>query len=524
MVPTLYGYLSSTPERRFQGIVYGVADTAQYFSWMRDHRSDWLVSNRMTSEANPPALFNLLWLAIGRIQAATGWDTLVLFHGVRVIAGAALLGALYPLCALFTRGRAERISAYLVITLGAGLGWIWVVVKYLQGVPEVPFPLDIYVAEPNTLFILMAFPHFTIATTLIVGVFWCYLEALRRRSTGLVAAAALLGLTLTLQHAYDLLIITLVPAGALALMLLRDRRIPWFGGIALGVIGLAALPPPLYFTWLTSQHPIWRQVLDQFSNAGVFTPAPHHLLILMGVPLLLVVAASVSMLIRPPPLLRKAFAAASDTDLFLWSWLIVGFALLYIPTDFQIHMLNSWQIPVGLIAVRWLCRQILPVVAAARPRLARALPLLLVIAVLPTNVYLISWRILDLGRQQAPYSLAADEVAALRWLGESTSRHDVVLSGLTLGQFVPVYSDARSFLGHWAQTVGFYDKQEQVRRFFDPASTDDERRALARAFALTYVIYGDEERGLGGYDPGRSPLFAPVFAHGGTVIYRIRLG
>jgi hypothetical protein len=213
MVPTLYGYLSSTSERRFQGIVYGVADTAQYFSWMRDHRSAWLVSNRLTPEANPPALFNLLWLAMGRIQAATGWDTLVLFHGVRVLAGAILLMALYPLCVLFTRNRVERISAYLVVTLGSGLGWVWVVAKYLGGLSGVPFPLDIYVAEPNTLFILAAFPHFTIATTLIVGCFWCFLEAQRRRSTGLAAAAALLGLLLTLQHAYDLLIITLVPAG-----------------------------------------------------------------------------------------------------------------------------------------------------------------------------------------------------------------------------------------------------------------------------------------------------------------------
>jgi hypothetical protein len=523
-LPTILAYAGSPPDRRFQGIVYGVADTAQYFSWLRDHHSDWLVPNRMTPEPNAPALFNLLWLVVGRVQAATGLATAVLFHTVRVLAGAALLLTLYAMCARLTAGRAERLGAFLVTALGAGLGWIWVVVKYAGGLPDVPFPFDVYVAEPNTLFILMGFPHFSIATTLILAIFLCYLAALRTRSVRLVALAALLGLILTLQHAYDLLIITLVPGGALALMLLRDRRIPWFAGLAAFVVGLVALPPPLYFTWLTSRDPLWREVLDQFSNAGVFTPPPHHLLILMGVPLLLVVAA-VTTAVVPRGRGRRladALAAASDADLLLWSWLVVGFLLLYIPTDFQIHMLTAWQVPVGVIAVRWLHRRAIPALERSRPRLARALPALLLAAVLPTSLYLVSWRVLDLGRHEAPYWLTAGEEEALRWLGERATRDDVVLSGLTLGQFVPVYSDGRTFLGHWAQTAHFYDKQEQVAAFFATGQSDDGRRAVIARYGITYVLHSAEERALGAYDPGSSPLFEPVYSAAGVAIYRVR--
>jgi hypothetical protein len=523
-IPTLAAYAGPPPDRRFQGIVYGVADTAQYFSWLRDHRDAWLVSNRMTAEPNQPALFNLLWLAIGRVQAATGLSTALLFHGVRLLAGAALLVTLYAACARFTQGRAERLSAFLVTALGAGLGWVWVVVKYAQGLPDVPFPFDLYVAEPNTLFILAAFPHFTIATTLILAIFLCYLAALRRRSVALVALAALLGLLLTLQHAYDLLIITLVPAGALALMLLRDRRIPWFGGLALLAIGLVALPPPLYFTWLTSRDPLWREVLDQFSNAGVFTPPPHHLLILMGLPLLLVLAAVAQALLTAQGRrgLAARFGAASDADLFLWSWLVVGFLLLYVPTDFQIHMLTAWQIPVGILAVRWLHRAVMPALARARPRLARALPTLLLVAVLPTSLYLLAWRVIDLRRHEAPYSLGAGEVQALEWLGATATNDDVVLSGLTLGQFVPVYSDARTTLGHWAQTAHFYDKRDAVARFFDPAVPDAEREAVIAQYGVRFLLHGAEERGLGGYDPAASPLFEPAYSADGVVVYRVR--
>lgn len=523
-LPTLLAYMGGPSDRRFQGIVYGVADTAQYFSWLRDHRTDWLVPNRMTAEPNQPALFNLFWLGIGRAQAATGLPTAVLFHSVRVIAGAALLLTLYATCARFTSGRAERMGAFLVTALGSGLGWIWVLAKYARNLPDVPFPFDVYVAEPNTLFILSAFPHFTIATTLILAILLCYLAALRARSVRLVALAALLGLTLTLQHAYDLLIITLVPGGCLALMLLRDRRIPWFAGLAALAVGLVALPPPLYFTWLTSRDPLWREVLAQFSNAGVFTPPPQHLMILMGAPLLLALAAAATALI-PPGRRRRlaaALATASDADLLLWSWFGVGFLLLYIPTDFQIHMLTAWQVPVGLIAVRWLQRRAAPALATARPLLARALPALLLAAVLPTSIYLVSWRILDLGRHEAPYWLGAGEEEALRWLGERATRDDVVLSGLTLGQFVPVYSDARTMLGHWAQTANFYDKQEQVAAFFAPGLGDAERRALLTRYGVTYILYGPEERALGAFDPARSPLLEPAQQTDSVVVYRVR--
>jgi hypothetical protein len=523
-IPTLAAYASSPPDRRFQGIVYGVADTAQYFSWLRDHRDAWLVSNRMTAEPNRPALFNLLWLAIGRIQAATDLATPLLFHAVRLVAGAALLATLYATCARFTLSRAERLSAFLVTALGAGLGWIWVVAKYVQGLPDVPFPFDLYVAEPNTLFILMAFPHFTIATTLILGIFLCFLAALRRRSVALVTLAALLGILLTLQHAYDLLIITLVPAGALALMFLRDRRIPWFGGLALLAIGLVALPPPLYFTWLTSRDPLWREVLDQFANAGVFTPPPHHLLILMGLPLLLVLVAIATTLLtgRGRRELAARFGAASDEDLFLWSWLLVGFLLLYVPTDFQIHMLTAWQVPVGIVAVRWLHRTLMPGMAHVQPRLARALPTLLLVAVLPTSLYVLAWRVIDLRRFEAPYWLGVGEVQALEWLGTSATADDVVLSGLTLGQFVPVYSDARTVLGHWAQTAHFYDKSDMVVRFFDPIVADTERATIIAQHGVRYLLHGLEERELGDYDPAASPLFEPAYSAEGIVVYRVR--
>ncbi|NJM05334.1 hypothetical protein HC891_02535 [Candidatus Gracilibacteria bacterium] len=523
-VPYFYAYASQPDDRRFQGILLNVPDTAQYFSWLRDHRESWLVSNRMTPEANEPALFNLLWIVVGRLAEATGLSVTVLFHTVRALATASMLLAMYAVCRIFTHNRAELWTAYLVAALGAGLGWFWVVVKYARDLPDVPFPLDIYVYEPNSFVIAMAFPHFTIATTLILAVFFCFLRALEFRSWAYAAVGAALALLLTLQHAYDLLIIGLVPAGALALMWLRDRRIPWFGGWSMLLIGGLATPPALYFTWLTSRDPLWKEVLAQFANAGVFTPPPWHLLILLGLPMLIVVTAIIFDLPRLRTVLARdgLLATADDYDLFLWSWLIVGFALLYVPTDFQIHMLNAYQVPLALIAARILHRRLLPALKPRFPHMVQWLPLALVLAVLPTNLYYIGWRMLDLGRHQAPYSLSVHEVAALGWLDTYATADDVIFSGLEIGQYVPARSDGRAFIGHWAQTVDFYGKRDAVAHFFTTGTADAERLALIEQFGISYVLHGPEERALGTFDPAGSGLFTNVFSSGDVAIYKVR--
>lgn len=533
-LPYIFAYTSSPSDRHFVGVLMNVPDNIQYFSWMRDHRSALLVPNRLTPEPNEPALFNLLWLVTAQISMFTGWSVPVLFHGLRLIAAAGVLTALYMICRAFTRSRAEMWTAYLTIALGAGMGWIWVVEKYAQGISDVRFPFDLYVSEPNITLSIMAFPHFMIASALIMAVFAWYIRALEHRSWAAASIAAALALLLTLQHAYDLLIIGMVPAGALGLILLRDRRIPWFGVGALALVGVLAAPPAIYFTILTSRNPLWREVLDQFSNAGIFTPSPPHLLILFGIPLIIVVASGVmglSRMIRmiarpghgstPAARLWEAFHKCSNTDLFLWSWLLVGFFLLYLPLEFQIHMLNSWQVPVAILAIRIVFRQIMPVVAGRSNYLARALPLILVCAVLPTNLYLIAWRFVDLGRYQAPFFLTVDQDRALTWLEDHTTRSDVVLAGLDFDQFVPARTDARAFVAHWAQTVDYFGKLDAVRGFFDAATSDTERQTLLERHAVTYVVQGPEERSLGTYDATQSPFLELAFTNGDVKVYRV---
>jgi hypothetical protein len=295
--------------------------------------------------------------------------------------------------------------------------------------------------------------------------------------------------------------------GFVALLWWSRQHFPRHEAAGLIAIGLLSSPPAAYFTYLTSHDPIWRQVLAQFANAGVYTPNLPHLLVIFGPQLPLA-------LIALPGLVRRQ----RDSDLLLLAWVVIGFGLLYIPTDFQIHMLNPYQVPLALLAVRTTLR------IAAAPNaswLRRVAPALLLLVAIPVNLYLLSWRFVDLGRHQAPYYLHQDEVAALQWL-DRQSGDSVVFSSEMLGQYVPALAGKRAVLAHWAQTVDYFTKRAEVVRFFDPATPQAERAAMLQHYHVRYVLAGEAELRAGAKLAFGTPLLEPVFSKPGAVVYQVR--
>ncbi len=522
-LPYLYGYLSCPPDKQFMGLMLDVPDHGQYLSWFRGFQSAFLVSNKLTPEPNEPVFFNLLWWTLAQIARLTGLSYAPLYQMFRWVSGAAFLWVLYRLIACFVADIWQRRAVFLLTAFSSGLGWILVVLKYTLTKGELLYPLDVYIAEGNTFLCILAYPHFILAAAFIVGIFALLWQGYQKRQLRYAVLAGAAALILGLHHAYDLIILYGVWGAFFLLTWLRERRFPRHLFWSEVLLGLISSGPALYAVHLTSTDPIWAEVLDQFANAGVYTPDPFHLLILFGLPLIIVASTWTGLV----PL-----GNLDDRSLFICTWFGVGFLLNYIPTDFQIHMLNGWQVPMMILATRGIRNTIAPAMSewlASRrrawlpERVSQYLMILLLIAVLPTNLYLWSWRFVELRRHDYPYYLYRDEVEALNWLDQHADPSDVVLSSLTIGQYVPALGGNTAFLAHWAQTVNFYDKRERVERFFDAAVSDDERIETLRTFNVSYVFYGPAERALGGYDPGRSPLFTEVFSSPHVKLYAVQV-
>lgn len=528
-LPYLYAVLSAPPDRHFMGMMLDVPDHLQYFSWLRELSQGPLAANKLTPEANPPVFFNLLWWGLGRLDQATGLGAAGVFQVLRWVAAPLLLIFVYRLAALFFTAVFWRKVALLFVVLGSGLGWVLILLKYTVMNGTLIWPLDVFVAEGNTFLSTMGYPHF-VAAMLYIVIFDIMLRHARTHPWRASLAAGLVALFLGWQHAYDLIIIWGVLGVWVALLCLRDRRFHWplVGGLA--VIGLISVWPALYSVLLTSWSPIWKEVLAQFDNAGVFTPPPWRLPVLLGIPL---IVATVQAL-REQPWKPSRLRAMDDATLFLHGWFWISFVLVYLPVDYQIHMLNGWQIPISFFVTRALLTWIVPAAQkrwTVSPVVAIA-ALLCVVAL--TNVYLFAWRFFDLGRHTMPYYLTTDEVAALNWLEENVAPDDVVLSALDFGQYVPAETGAHAFLAHWAQTVDFHAKEQAVRDFYaqpegeaEGAAANAARRALIDEYGVDWVVSGPSEQALGAFDPTTlralreawsSPtlrIFAPIPAGGG---------
>lgn len=530
-LPYLYGsWRAQQSGAHFVGVLINIPDNMQYWSWLRDHREALLIPNRLTSEPNDPALFNLLWLSLGQIERLTGMEESQVYQILRVVGSGAFLISLWWFVGLLLPRRAERWGAWALITLGGGLGWIWVIDKYLNDLPDARFPFQLYVSEPNTFFNILAFPHFLAASALILAVLGCYRQGERGHGWGWYALATGAAILLGVQHAYDLIMVYAILGAYTLLRFAQARRILWGPFWGLAAVGLLSLPPAGYFVYITTQNALWREVLDQFSNAGVFTPSPLGLLVLLGLPFIITLIYGAALLRGGA--WRRAFTPAGSqgdqADLFLWTWAVVGFGLLYIPTDFQIHMLNPYQVPMGILAVQALAQlaQRMRVAGPGKRMIGRlatfpAMVGLIVIAALPVNLYLLVWQVSEMHKLERPFFISADEAAGLAWLEEHDSERAVVFSGLDFGQYVPALTSHRAALAHWAMTAHFYDRRADAARFFDAAATPAERAAIIERLDARYIVYGREERALGAFDPASDPALRLAFDRPELQIYEV---
>jgi len=522
-LPYLYGYLSAPPNKQFMGIMLDVSDHCQYFSWMRELSQSPLASNKLTPEPNRPAFFNLLWWAMGRVGRLLGLGYAGMYQLLRLTAGALFLLLAYRVCAWFLSDRLMRRAAFLMVTFTSGFGWVLIVLKYTVTGGELLFPLDVFVAEGNTFLCILGYAHF-VAAALYIYVFDLILRTQAKRQLGYSVIAGLVALFLGWQHAYDLVLVYGVSAAHVILLALRDRRLPLHMIKAVLIIGLFSLWPALYSVILTSTDPMWNQVLAQFANAGVYTPNLLHLPILLG-PAFLLACFTV---LRSNPLRLKGLG---DKELFLRGWFLANFLLIYLPVDFQIHLLNGWQVPIAILATQGVFHHLMPRIQRMVGRrrwpwspdvVRRWTVVALMLAILPTNLYLWAWRFADLARHDYPYYLYKDEIAAMEWLEANASPDDVVLSSPTIGQYVPALTGAHAFLAHWAQTLDFYTKSEMVSEFYTQSTGDVHRREILEHYGVDYIYWGTAERAIGSFAPDRSTLLKCVFSGARTQVYEVR--
>ncbi len=86
-----------------------------------------------------------------------------------------------------------------------------------------------------------------------------------------------------------------------------------------------------------------------------------------------------------------------------------------------------------------------------------------------------------------------DFIAAISYIQNNAGRNEIVLSETTAGNYIPVYSGNRVFVGH-DNTVNAEQKRVDVSQFFSGEMPPNVAREFVRGTGASYVFFGPQER------------------------------
>lgn len=496
-LPYLIVWVATPSGYQFGGILVNPLDGNSYLAKMRQGWAGmWQFHLTYTPEAHDGAYIFLYYIGLGHIARLTRLPLILVYHVARVLAGFALLMAVYAFLTRLIHDRHWRLLAFWLVGISAGLGWL--------GAALGAFPIDLWVPEAFVFYSLVSNPHFPLAIALmlvvVASVVWPVSGIWRWLVPGLAALA------LALVQPFALVVIYATLALYLLLRSWLDRSWPLPRLIAAVSVVAFSVPVLLYDYWVYTTNP----ALAAWGAQNV-TPAPPVLDVFLGfglVGLLAVLGGVIAVRTR-------------DRDgLALVIWSIVTLVLVYVPFALQRRLLTGLGLALAVLAAIGLSRWLMPNLSSARARLLGSV--VVGISALGTLFLLMVLTLGGLNRQSQPdlfarVYLSQDERIAMDWL-LTNARDQVVLAAPRTGMLLPGRSGVRVFTGHPFETLDAEVKDAQAEAFFRGEMPVEEWHSLREDFDIRFVFVGPAEQALGG---GGDYLrgFEPQFTQGEVSIY-----
>jgi len=503
-LPYVYHIIATPPEAIFTDNCEQVADQNTYLMWARQVRDGrLLVYDLHTTEDHRPILPGLPWLVLGLTGRLIPVPLPYLYHGYRLILGFAYLILVYLALAEFFEGQRERTYAFLIVALGSGLGALTDLINATAG-RTVIFSADL-MPELWGYHSFLVLPHFTLALVAIAALLYLLLRSYQRPTWGLGVGAALCLALLALVHPFTAaVIVPLLVLHFVACRIIRPSgwRTAWVNLVAL----LGFLPPAVFLAWQVRSS----EIMQAWSAQNVLpSPAPLVYIIGFGIAFPLALAGM-------SRLFRQEQRSVADWLVLLWPLLAAIAAYSGPLVKFERRCVEGVHLPLAMLAAVGLSRWALPWLSArlrswSQPAVHRLCLGLLLVFILPTNVKLL---VDDALSQEGV--IARDWLRGFDWLRTNTDSEARVMTPPRVGNFGGRYAERRVYVGHRQQTIDFERKWEIVRRFFEPATSHDQRRSIMIASGCGHVAAdGERAAALMGWGD-----IEEVFASAEMTIYR----
>jgi hypothetical protein len=479
-LPYLLAWQLAPAGTQYTGLLINHLDGESYYAKMRQGaRGDWLFHLPFTPEPHEGTFVYVFYLALGQIAGALQVSPPWIYHLARAGAGLFFLLVGYRFIAHFYPHQQTRRTAFLLLGLSAGFGWLLA--------PLGMTTADLWVAEGFSFLSILINPHFPLIMALMLLIFLIALEDPiqgfgPRRAHDVpdrvarlrLLASVALGILLALVQPLAVPLVLIVLGTYIIVLTISERCLPWNPILIAGAALTGAAPILIYDLWAFRTNP----ALAAWSAQNL-TPSLPPWDYALGYGLVLLLALSG---------IWVALKRRTNEDLFLLSWVGSVAILLYVPFALQRRFITGLHVPLVLLATLGLQQVIWPRLRQKRRKLFAGL-LIGVTALTSLFVPLVS--VVGVAQGQFPLVMNQDGFDAYTWLRKNTLWTDTVLTPAELGAFVPAWAGNRVVYGHPFETIEAEQKKAEVEHFYDTDTSTTERQALLDRYGVRYVLVRD---------------------------------
>jgi hypothetical protein len=428
------------------------------------------------------------------------------YHLAGITGAMALVFAAERLCRRLLPPERANLGLVLVV-LGSGAGFL----AQAAGNPAIfgsrIEALDLHLPELSGWYSILAIPHFAWATALIIAALLGLLRIAEAPGWRPLALTALSLIALTAIHPQMIPVLGLIWVAYRALLLFWGLRPSWRALAVEAAAFTATLPLLAYNAWILFHDPTIAEWAHQWRHQA---PGPVSLAVSLGLPLLL---AIVGMLVAWR---RRDQGLAL---LLVWPPLVV--TLLYLPNvaNIQRRLLDALFVPIGILAAIGLTS----LTARLRRARARRTQVILVTVCCLSSAIVLAIALRFASGAFAEAYINDDAWQAMQWLSSHHDAGDRVLSAPGAGQLLPAWSGVPVYVGHYSETLDYFQKIRNVGVVLGPDEPDSARQTFLAANRLTLLYWGPDEVATG-FHPDDHPYFHLVYRQGAVTIYRVTGG
>lgn len=499
--PYLAGWIKQDSDHVFSGAVIDRTDYSVYLSAIHDGAQGKLTYRlKFTTELQTEGVYlRLFYHFIGFAGGLVNLAPQTAFHAARIFFGIVALIAIYLLCAASFISSHQRQFAFMLISLGAGLGWL----KVFLLKPGTQLPVDFWMPEPFTLYSIFAFPHFsavTICLALIVVLFSGF-----TKKNSIVALGCIIALGLFAQQVNPIspFIIEIAIAGICLCNWINAHRIIWPELFAVCLITVGFVPQFIYQQFVLKNYPLWAG----FSAQNI-TPSPSLSEYFWGFGFFAVLAL---------PAIFYAIKTRQNSIVYASAlWVMAVFIAAYFPVAFQRRFLHGVALPFGLL-ISYLVfnveafplKDYIPAISMKFKRIG-SLAVISLFSVSTITLFL-QLTLFTIRQPDSIYDSRA-VIQAVDWLGSHAKPTDAILCFERTSQVIAERTGLTVYLGHWVETHDYRRKTEMVTSFYKGNLSKD----WLRTARVQWVVAGPFE--------GINHLLGlkPVYTLDGVTIYSLK--